>query len=391
MAYNRHFGYKFSHFGEDTYGHDVKAFGDTTSRYVLWDASADKMYVRGYIDSQVTEAAAVTTDKRGFYVTITNSSSNGTGGLRAIEAKARASSVAGTGGNIATLTGIYASADAKAKTATTLRGIEISLDGAAGGSSTTAQGIVIFNNSSATQTSSYAVDINGGTASGHKAFTADIRLQNGETISNATDGVVAISGIAEIATIQSAAAGHLALNTQASNKNVRINSQTFTDDASIVAAQIKPAAGVELTNGIVGLEVEPRVNDTFGGTSIHGIYAAPWKRGTGAAGDLSGDFLAIEGKLQSDSGYTGTITGPAAVLRAVNSLHGTVTTGPVVIYANNHEGNVAWTALLEGAEALGTHSLTTASDKTGNAKSGTLKVRFNNTLYHIQLYADSGS
>jgi hypothetical protein len=61
----------------------------------------------------------------------------------------------------------------------------------------------------------------------------------------------------------------------------------------------------------------------------------------------------------------------------------------VVIYANNHEGNVAWTALLEGAEALGTHSLTTASDKTGNTKSGTLKVRFNDTLYHIQLYADS--
>jgi hypothetical protein len=188
-------------------------------------------------------------------------------------------------------------------------------------------------------------------------------------------------------TISSLAANHLALNTQASDKNVRINSKTFTSDVSIVAAQIKPAAGVTLTNGIVGLEVEPRVNDTFGGTSIHGIYAAPWKRGTGAAGNLSGDMLAIEGKLQSDSGYTGTITGPAAILRAVNSLHGTVTTGPVVIYANQHEGNVAWTALLEGAQALGTHSLTTNSDKTANAKSGTLKVRFNNTEYHIQLYA----
>ncbi len=192
-----------------------------------------------------------------------------------------------------------------------------------------------------------------------------------------------------IGTVQSSATDHLLLNTQASDKNVRINSRTYTVDASIVGAQIKPAAGVALTNGLIGLEVEPRVNDTFAGTNIHAIYAAPWKRGTGAAGNLSGDFLAVEGKLQSDSGYTGTITGPAAVLRAINSLHGTVTTGPVVIYANQHEGNVAWTALLEGAEALGTHSLTTASDKTGNTKSGTIKVRFNNTLYHIQLYADS--
>jgi hypothetical protein len=196
-----------------------------------------------------------------------------------------------------------------------------------------------------------------------------------------------VVGTGEFSTIQAIASGHLALNTQDSDKNVRINSKTFTADASIVAVQIKPAAGVALTNGIVGLEVEPRINDTFAGTSIHAIYAAPWKRGTGAAGNLSGDFLAIEGKLQSDSGYTGTITGPAAVLRAVNSLHGTITKGPVVIYANQHEGNVAWTALLEGAEALGTHSLTTSTDKTGNAKSGTLKVRFNNTEYHIQLYA----
>lgn len=43
LGYNRHFGYKFSTFGEDTKGHDVKAFGDTTGRYMLWDASADEL------------------------------------------------------------------------------------------------------------------------------------------------------------------------------------------------------------------------------------------------------------------------------------------------------------------------------------------------------------
>ncbi len=377
--------------GVDGTGHDVKLFGDTSGRYAEWDADSDTLNVQGFLNSQVTATAAVDGTMRGAYVVATNFTEAGTGAIRGIEVKARAADSSNNGANIATLEGASLNADAKDKDVTTMRGVEVILDGAAGGTVTLAQGILISNNASNTQTTSYALDINSGTAAGHKAFTADIRLQNGETISNATDGVVAVSGILEAATIRSADDGHLVLQTQDSNKNVRINSQTFTVDASIVGVQIKPAGGVALTNGIVGLEVEPRINDTFSGTSIHAIYAAPWKRGTGAAGDLSGDFLAIEGKLQSDSGYTGTIAGPAAILRAVNSLHGTITTGPVVIYANNHEGNVAWTALLEGAEALGTHSLTTAEDKTGQAKAGTLKVRFNNTLYHIQLYADSGA
>jgi len=47
MAYNRHFGYKYSHFGEDKYGHDVKVFGDTTDKYVFWDASENTLYVSG--------------------------------------------------------------------------------------------------------------------------------------------------------------------------------------------------------------------------------------------------------------------------------------------------------------------------------------------------------
>lgn len=50
MAYNRHFGYKFSHFGEDTKGHDLKAFGDTTGKYFIWDASANKFIIAGTLD-----------------------------------------------------------------------------------------------------------------------------------------------------------------------------------------------------------------------------------------------------------------------------------------------------------------------------------------------------
>lgn len=44
-------------------------------------------------------------------------------------------------------------------------------------------------------------------------------------------------------------------------------------------------------------------------------------------------------------------------------------------------------AFLYGNAALGTHCFTTNQDKTGHAKSGTIVVNFNNTLYDIQLYA----
>ena len=47
MAHNRHFGNKYSHFGEDAKGHDFKAFGDTTGKYVLWDASGNVLAVVG--------------------------------------------------------------------------------------------------------------------------------------------------------------------------------------------------------------------------------------------------------------------------------------------------------------------------------------------------------
>jgi hypothetical protein len=37
--YGRTFEYKYSYFGSDTYGHDLKVYGDTTGTYMSWDAS----------------------------------------------------------------------------------------------------------------------------------------------------------------------------------------------------------------------------------------------------------------------------------------------------------------------------------------------------------------
>lgn len=60
MAYNKHMGYKYMTLGEDTYVHDFKAYGDTTSKYIFWDASADSFYIAGtlYLNGTAITATA---------------------------------------------------------------------------------------------------------------------------------------------------------------------------------------------------------------------------------------------------------------------------------------------------------------------------------------------
>ena len=55
MSSNRHFDVGFSHFGEDGTGHDVKAFGDTSGMYCMWDASANSLGI-GTLATPITLA-----------------------------------------------------------------------------------------------------------------------------------------------------------------------------------------------------------------------------------------------------------------------------------------------------------------------------------------------
>jgi len=138
------------------------------------------------INESITQVAgtALTGNLIGAGIVATNGTTTApTGVIYGIEAKARAANSAGEGGAVTgRLTGVYASVDVKAKEGTTIRAFEASLDGAAGGTSTEAVAFEAFNNSSATQTSSYAFSANGGTSAGHKAYTADVRLSSGAFI-----------------------------------------------------------------------------------------------------------------------------------------------------------------------------------------------------------------
>jgi hypothetical protein len=203
--------------GDDLIGSSTSDITFNTNKFTVAGATgntviAGTLNTTGTIDNVVTNSAAggdkalnagitqiagtaLTGNLIGAGIVATNGTTTApTGVIYGIEAKARAANASNEGGAVTgRLTGVYASVDAKTKEATTMRAFEASLDGGAGGTSTEAVAFEAFNNSSATQTASYAFSANGGTASGHKAYTADLRLQNGETISNATDGVINVS------------------------------------------------------------------------------------------------------------------------------------------------------------------------------------------------------
>lgn len=60
MAHNRHFGSKYSHFGENGKGHDIKAYGNATGKYMEWDASENKLTVSGEVAVMGVIAGALT-------------------------------------------------------------------------------------------------------------------------------------------------------------------------------------------------------------------------------------------------------------------------------------------------------------------------------------------
>lgn len=268
-------------------------------------AAGDRALQWYMVQSDTLTGTAVT-----YYGRTTGGDSSGAGTLRGAEIGAR---VTDTGSMAAAVvTGGYFWADAKARTATTLRGLEVSLDGSAGGTSTLASGIVIFNNSSATQTSSYAVDVNEGNPSGRKAFTADLRLQNGELIDNATNNQIALTaGVFKQA--YDAAAYWTA--TQADGGAVTFNS---------------------VSDGTAGFTFSDLITASAGITSSNATLTPTTGRLLYASGSMANATLADGyGIVELDGTITGTSAGHVAMMSSwINIPSGTASAGNYVTPMN---------------------------------------------------------
>lgn len=147
---------------------------------------------------------------------------------------------------------------------------------------------------------------------------------------------------------------HLLLTTSNDEKNVRINSRDYTPvvNKTYCGVQIKPnlthltGAGATVAVSLNGLEVSPRFADGQGGVSLTGIMSNPDLKGSGAAGNVSGEIRAYEAKVESASGSTRVVTGPVSCFKAGQAMHGTVTNGVFVLDADAGGGNVAWKGLM---------------------------------------------
>lgn len=181
--------------------------------------------------------------------------------------------------------------------------------------------------------------------------------------------------------------GHIQIKTVADSAQVRINSRNYTQTSGdTIGLQVTPNQAADTTGEVFGAQFKPRVANTFDAATCNGIGIDSELKGSGD-GALSGDLRGINMYLGATG--SGTIGGNVVCIRARAEVNINPTGRIVFAHIIQHEGSQGWDGLLEFTEALGTHSMTTNTDKTGNAKSGTIKVYANGTLYHIQLYANA--
>lgn len=168
---------------ENTQVYGVDTLGNLDQTITTTVAGGD----RG-INLTITQATnALTGTLDGIYARATGYGTNSsTGRVQGSEIGARLPDADGTK-SAGEVVGSYSWADAKIGTVGKLRVFEASLDGGAGSTATTAVAFEAFNNSSGTQTTSIAYDVNEGSPSGRKAYTYDHRLQNGATFDNAVN------------------------------------------------------------------------------------------------------------------------------------------------------------------------------------------------------------
>lgn len=134
---------------------------------------------------------------------------------------------------------------------------------------------------------------------------------------------------------------HLYIQTDKSDKTVRINSKTFGVDASIIGTQTKPRAGVNQTNDVIGMESMPGLGVTAI-TSTAGIVcfkAEPYIHAT--AGAISGDVRGYEVSLGCPSG-AGTIAGTLSGVKLINNTAKAVTGGIFCFHVLTHGDAQPW-------------------------------------------------
>lgn len=178
----------------------------------------------------------------------------------------------------------------------------------------------------------------------------------------------------------------LHLETDVDSKQVKLNARDYTQaSGDSIGFVTVPNQTVNTTGEVYGGQIKPRAAAGIDVGSVNGLgIDSELKSGDGNA---SADVRGINMYLGATG--TGTITGDVLGLRLRAEVSATVSGHITGLDIDNHEGSKAWNCLVKFGAALGTHSMTTNADKTGNSVVGSIKVIHGTTLVHLPLYADS--
>lgn len=178
-------------------------------------------------------------------------------------------------------------------------------------------------------------------------------------------------------------------------RTVRLNSITNTGTAnSLIGFQSKPGQGASTAQNVIGMEISPRVNDTFALTSsgtLIGAHIDAYLKGT--TGNVGGDVRGVQIELVTDDAGTRTITGDVVGLRFRAAFSGTITGDMVVIRVEKAEAQTnskQWEYVLE---LTGDNALIWRDDYTTEPAdaAGAIKVLVNGADRWIQLYSTAPS
>jgi len=195
--------------------------------------------------------------------------------------------------------------------------------------------------------------------------------------------------------LQAATAQNLLIETVSDDKQVRINSRSYTQaSGDSIGFQSKPSQTVTTTGTVRGGEVSPRLQSGIGAAELAGLQVYPTLKGSAAAaitGDvLALDVLACEDDQESPSGTPFTIAGDVIGMK-VRSNFTVNPTGHVVPFKimTAEKANGTWDALFkfQGTQAGSWNADPgTELDNPGGTVKGYIKVLFGSTARYIALY-----
>ena len=197
--------------------------------------------------------------------------------------------------------------------------------------------------------------------------------------------------VASLLSLTAVAAQHLTVNTVSDDKQVRINSRSYTQaTGDSIGFQSKPSQTVTTTGTVFGGQISPRLQSAVAAGNIIGLDLNTDLKGT-AAGAISGDVRALNLELVTDDAGVRAISGNVNAIRVRAAFSGSVSGKVVPIRIEKMEaqtGSEQWDAVLElpSTNAGIWHDDPNTEPSTA---AGYIKVLVNGNARYIQLYSSA--